>query len=155
VGNDNDADARRFEPHYAEVTAADQVQIYEDIMVGADNNLTTGLLTAVRFIKDNRLLPAGFEKRGVGQEIAPQGGAMDDADFTGGGDRIRYVVQVGQAQGPFRVDAELLFQPVSFRWASNLKQYNAPEPQRFTRYYDAMASGSATTVARTTVVAEP
>lgn len=55
-------------------------------MVGPDNVPTTGLLTAVRFIKDNRLLPAGFEKRKVDQEIAPQGGAMEDADFVGGRD---------------------------------------------------------------------
>ena len=149
TGNDNDADATRFEPHYTDVTQADQVQIYEDIMVGVDNMPTTGLLTAVRYIKDNRLLPAGFDKRSVGQEIAPQGGAMNDEDFAGGGDRIRYAVPLGQAQGPFRVEAELWFQPISFRWAANLKAYNAAEPQRFTRYYDAMSSGSATVIART------
>ena len=50
-------------------------------MVGQDGVPTTGLLTAVRFIKDNRLLPAGFEKRKVEQEIAPQGGAMDGRGF--------------------------------------------------------------------------
>jgi len=148
VGNDNDADPKRFEPHYVDVTQPDQVQIYEDIMVGVDGQPTTGLLTAVRFVKDNRLLPSGFNKRGVGQEIAPQGGAMDDQDFQGGGDTTRYAVAVDQARGPFRVDAELLFQPISFRWASNLKAYDAFEPRRFTRYYDAMAAGSATTIAR-------
>jgi hypothetical protein len=144
-GNDNDADAGRFEPHYTEITNADQVQIYEDIMVGANNVPTTGLLTAVRFIKDNRLLPKGFDKRAVEQEIAPQGEAMNDANFSGGGDKVRYVV-AANSQGPFQVDAELLFQPISYRWANNLKSYNAMEPQRFTRYYDAMSSGSAVTV---------
>ena len=117
-------------------------------MVGVDEVPTTGLLTAVRYIKDNRLLPTGFDKRSVAQDIAPQGGAMQDDDFTGGGDTVRYAVAVGQAQGPFRVEAELLFQPISFRWAANLKTYNAAETQRFTRYYDAMSSGSATIVAR-------
>ena len=148
TGNDNDADKARFEPHYAEITNADQVQIYEDIMVGPDNVPTTGLLTAVRFIKDNRLLPKGFDKTKVGQEIAPQGSAMNDADFTGGGDKIRYTVAVGNAQGPFQVEAELWFQPISFRWANNLKPYDAMEPQRFTRYYDAMSSGSAVMLVR-------
>ena len=148
IGNENDADANRFEPHHTEVTKSDQVQIYEDIMVGVDEVPTTGLLTAVRYIKDNRLLPTGFDKRSVAQDIAPQGGAMQDDDFTGGGDTVRYAVAVGQAQGPFRVEAELLFQPISFRWAANLKTYNAAETQRFTRYYDAMSSGSATIVAR-------
>jgi hypothetical protein len=149
-GNDNDADPARFEPHYTEITNGDQVQIYEDIMVGANNVPTTGLLTGVRFIKDNRLLPKGFNKRGVDQEIAPQGEAVNDADFTGGGDKIRYSVQVGNGQGPFQIEAELWFQPISYRWANNLKSYKAMEPQRFTQYYDAMASGSAVMLVRAT-----
>lgn len=150
VGNDNDEDPVRFEPHYTEVTQPAQVQIYEDIMVGANNVPTTGLLTAVRFIKDNRLLPAGFNKRSVTQDIAPQGGAMDDQDFTGGRDTVRYTVNVGTAQGPFTIDAEFWFQPISFRWANNLKSYDAFEPKRFTRYYDSMAGGSAVLLTKTT-----
>jgi hypothetical protein len=142
-GNDNDADPKRFESHYNEITSADQVQIYEDIMVDTNNVPTTGLLTAVRYIKDNRLLPAGFNKTAVEQEIATQGEATNDADFTGGRDRIRYSIPVGNAQGPFQVEAKLWFQPISYRWAENLRPYEAMEPQRFTRYYDAMSSGSA------------
>jgi hypothetical protein len=147
-GNDNDQDPNRFEPHYTEINSSDQVQIYEDIMVGANNMPTTGLLTAVRFIKDNRLLPKGFNKRGVEQEIAPQGEAMNDEDFSGGGDKIRYSVPLGDAQGPYQVDAEFLFQPISYRWANNLKPYDAKEPQRFLGYYNSMSSGSAVVVAR-------
>jgi hypothetical protein len=147
-GNDNDADASRFEPHYTEVNNRDQVQIYEDIMVGANNQVTTGLLTAVRFIKDNRLLPKGFNKGAVEQEIAPQGGAVTDADFTGGGDKIRYSFALGSAQGPYQVEAELWFQPISYRWANNLRPYNAMEPQRFLKYYEAMSSGSAVMLVR-------
>ena len=149
-GNDNDADPNRFEPHYTEINNPDQVQIYEDIMVGANNMPTTGLLTAVRFIKDNRLLPKGFDKRTAEQMIAPQGGAMNDADFMGGGDKIRYSVPLGNAQGPYQVEAEFWFQPISYRWANNLKPYNAMEPQRFTGYYDAMSSGSGVMLVRAT-----
>jgi hypothetical protein len=152
TGNDNDADATRFEPHHTEVTLADQVQIYEDIMVGADGVPTTGLLTAVRFVKDNRLLPAGFDKRKVDREIAPQGEAMNDDDFLGGRDTVRYAVPVANAQGPFRVEAELWFQPISYRWAANLLKYAAPEPERFTRFYAAMSSGSAVMLVRATAV---
>ena len=149
-GNDNDADAARFEEHYSEITNPDQVQIYEDIMVGVNNVPTTGLLTAVRFIKDNRLLPKGFNKRAVDAEIAPQGAAVADDNFVGGSDKIRYTVNAGTAQGPFQVEAEMWFQPISYRWATNLKSYNAMEPQRFTRYYDSMSSGSGVMLARAT-----
>jgi len=148
TGNDNDADKTHFEPHYTEINTTDQVQIYEDIMVGPDNVPTTGLLTALRFIKDNRLLPNGFDKRKVEQEIAVQGAAVTDPDFVGGGDKVRYSVFVGNAQGPFQVEAEFWFQPISYRWANNLKPYRAMEPQRFTRYYDAMSTGSAVLLAR-------
>lgn len=145
-GNDNDADPLRFEPHYEEINNPDQVQIYEAIMVGANSVPTTGLLTAVRYIKDNRLLPKGFLKGEVDDEIATQGGAVNDADFIGGSDKIRYAVPLGGAEGPYRIDAELWFQPISYRWANNLKPYNAMEPERFTTYYEAMASGSAVMV---------
>jgi hypothetical protein len=147
-GNDNDADAARFEPHYAEIASPDQVQIYEDIMVGADGVPTTGLLRAVRFVKDNRLLPKGFDKRAVDAEIAPQGAAMDDADFTGGRDTVRYRIDTGGAPGPFVVAAELWFQPVSYRWANNLRPYKAMETERFVRYYDAMAPSSGLLIGR-------
>src|SRR5262245_9086423 len=145
-GNDNDADATRFEPHYTEVNNRDQVQIYEDIMVGANNQVTTGLLTAVRFVKDNRLLPKGFNKTMVDQEIAPQGGAVTDADFTGGGDKVRYSVGLGDSQGPYQVVAELWFQPISSRRANQRRPHTAIEPQHFTTYYDAISSVAAVTL---------
>lgn len=149
TGNDNDADALKFEPHYAQITRADQVQIYESVMADSAGLPTTGLLNAVRFVKDNRLLPRGFDKRTADAEIAPQGEAAMDENFIGGEDRIRYSINVGNASGPLHVSAELLYQPTAFRWANNLRKYNAPEPNRFVSYYDAMAGGSAVVIART------
>src|SRR5207237_466186 len=73
VGNDNDADPKRFEPHYAEITNSEQVQIYEDILGGPDNQVTTSLLTGVRYLKDNRLLPKGFDKATKDNDIAVVG----------------------------------------------------------------------------------
>jgi len=92
--------------------------------------------------KDNRLLPHGFNKQKASRDIAVHGAASDDADFTAGGDRIRYSIATGGSQSPFRFEAELWFQPVAYRWAANLRPYDAAETHRFTRYYDAMALGS-------------
>ena len=128
-GNDNDADASRFEPHYNVITSAGQVQIYESIMADRAGAVTTGLLNAVRYVKDNRLLPRGFNKNTADKDIAVHGGAAEDPDFSDAGDRIRYSVATGDAEGPYQVEAELWFQPVSFRWAENLRQYEAPEPR--------------------------
>jgi hypothetical protein len=147
-GNDNDADGARFEPHHTEIRNADEVQIYEPIMVDPDGRVTTGLLTGVRYIKDNRLLPLGFDKTLAHADIAVLGEAASDTDFTGGGDRVRYVVNVGGATGPLTIEATLRFQPIGFRWARNLAGYKAPEPERFLRYYDAAANRSSEMIAR-------
>jgi hypothetical protein len=56
-GNDNDADPSRFEPHYMEITSSDQAQIYESVMGNPGGSPTTALLSAVRYLKDNRILP--------------------------------------------------------------------------------------------------
>ena len=147
-GNDNDADGSTFEPHYTEISSGDQVQIYESIIGDASGRVTTGLLTGVRYLKDNRLLPHGFDKRTAEPDIAVHGAAVNDADFTGAGDRVRYSIGVANAQGPFTVEAELLYQPIGWRWANNLKAYDkAAEPRRFTGYYDAMAASATTTLA--------
>jgi hypothetical protein len=148
-GNDNDADQSKFEPHYTEIRGGDEVQIYESILGDANGAVTTGLLTGVRYLKDNRLLPRGFDKRTAEPDIAVHGAAVNDGDFTGAGDRVRYSIGVADAQGPFTVEAELLYQPIGYRWANNLKAYDkAAEPRRFTGYYDSMADSSTSVLAR-------
>jgi hypothetical protein len=148
AGNDNDLDAARFEPHYAEISDAGQVQIYEAILSDSNGRVTTGLLSAVRYLKDNRVLPRGFDKKTAGTDIAVAGEALADADFGCGADRIRYSIGLANTQGPFRVEAELCYQPIGYRWAMNLKNYDAEEPKRFTRYYQTAASSSTVVVAR-------
>ena len=81
-GNDNDVDPRRYEPHYEQITQSDQVQIYEPILGDRSGTPTTGLLTATQYLKDNRLLPRGFEKSTAPAEIAVYGLAANDADFS-------------------------------------------------------------------------
>ena len=46
VGNDNDLDAARYEPHYTIIESPEQVQIYEAIMGDAEGQVTTPLLSA-------------------------------------------------------------------------------------------------------------
>ena len=147
-GNDNDRNPRAFEPHYDQIAREEEVQIYEAIMVDPDGTVTTGLLEAIRFTKDNRILPKGFTKGDVPEDVAVQGRAAGDGDFTGSGDRVRYSVDVAGAEGPFSVQAELWYQPISYRWAHNLEQQDAEEIDRFVRYYESMSESSGTILAR-------
>jgi hypothetical protein len=64
---------------------------------------------------------------------------------------VRYIVDVAGRQGPFRVDVELRYQPIAFRWAQNLKAYDAVETRRFVEWFDAMSAGSSTVLARTSL----
>ena len=62
-GNDAVEGPLDFEPHYETITSPDQVQIYEPIMLKqATEAVTYTLLRAYEYAKDNRLLPAGFDK---------------------------------------------------------------------------------------------
>jgi len=111
--------------------------------------VTTGLLKGVGYLKDNRLLPDGFDKQTADHDIAVVGDAFQDPAFTAGTDRIRYSAPLGAASGPFTIEAELWYQPIGFRWANNLKPYNqAEEPRRFNTYFDSMQSSSAAVLVR-------
>lgn len=147
-GNDGDEDAGRFEPHYARITQADQVQIYESILGDPAGRPTTGLLTAIRYLKDNRLLPRGFDKDTAPADVAVYGEAGQDGDFMGGGDRVAYDVPATGAG--LSVAVELRYQPIGFRWAKTLAGYRAPESDRFAGYYAAMAGEASVVVARWT-----
>jgi len=147
-GNDNDADPARFEPHYREIKSSDEVQIYEPILKDEAGKVTTGLALGVGYLKDNRLLPSGFRKETADKDIAVVGDAADDPNFTDAGDLVRYSIPLGDAQGPFHIDAELWYQPIGFRWAHNLIPYQAAETRRLIGYYESMSSDTAIVLAR-------
>jgi len=122
------------------------VQIYESIMGTPDGATTTGLLQATQYLKDNRLLPRGFDKQTAAPEIAVVGAAAADADFAGAGDRVQYRIPMS---GSGAIEVELRYQSIGYRWAHNLAAYDAPEPRRFVGYYTDQAASSSVVVART------
>jgi hypothetical protein len=152
-GNDNDTDAAHFEPHYREITSSDQVQIYEPILGDQSGKVTTGLSNAVGYLKDNRLLPAGFKKENAEKDIAVTGDAADDPNFTDAGDLVRYSVPLNEARGPLQIDVELWYQPIGYRWAHNLAAYDSAETHRFVKYYEANPADTAIILAHATAIA--
>jgi hypothetical protein len=155
AGNDNDGDGTRFEPHFRQIRSSDQVQIYEAVMGTEKGAVTTGLLSAVSYLKDNRILPRGFDKATAPGDVAVHGEAIGDSDFNAGQDRVQYSIDVTKAQGPLAIEVQLWYQSIAYRWAQNLRAYRAVEPERFVSYYDQMASESAIMLARAASMAKP
>jgi hypothetical protein len=136
VGNDADNFAGQFEPHYDVINSADQVQIYEAITHDSANQLTYTFLSAAGYLKDNRLLPAGFDKASADPDIAVYGAAAADQNFTGGSDTVTYQIDISGAQLPVQFSARLLYQTVGRRFMEDLRLDTTAEVQRFTEYYD-------------------
>ena len=155
AGNDNDRDGARFEPHYREIRSGDEVQIYEAIMGTDTRAVTTGLLSAVSYLKDNRLPPRGFDKSTAPDDVAVRGDALADPDFSAGEDLVRYSIDTTGARGPFTIEVQLWYQSIAYRWAENLRAYRAAEPQRFVSYYEQIAPASAVMLTRTSRTVEP
>ena len=138
--NANDIDATPFEPHYLDISTPDQVQIYETILQDDSGAVTTGLLYAANYAKDNRLLPNGFDLANASADIAVRGLAANDVDFIGGGDTTQYTIAIDPAKGPFTVTAKLLYQSIGYRWAQNLAPYATTETDEFLGYYNAVSN---------------
>jgi hypothetical protein len=67
---------------------------------------------------------------------------------------VHYVVEVSGG-GSYTVDVELRYQSIAYRWAHNLRGYDAPEPKRFVSYYEATSAGSSIVVVKTSARVEP
>ena len=136
VGDDGD-EKMLHEPHYELITRPDQVQIYESIMQNSDGQVTHTLLRAAGYIKDNRLLPRGFDKKTAAPDILVRGEAAADGNFIGGSDLVTYQIPIGGHTGPFTITAELLYATISYSFMQDLDRDAAlPLVGRFVRYYD-------------------
>jgi hypothetical protein len=137
-GNDNDQDPTKYEPHYIELVQPDQVQIYESILLDSEGQVTTGLMRANEYAKDNRLLPRGFKFDVLLPEITVKGRASEDPDFSDGSDRVQYAFDLGESSGPYTLTIELLYQSIGYRWVENLDAFSATEVERFLGNYNAV-----------------
>ena len=149
-----DEDNSTYEPHYQTITRADQVQVYEPIMANTDGEVTHTLLRAASYLKDNRLLPVGFDKSTAPADVAVHGTAAEDADFVGGSDRLRYEVPVGKADR-YQVQVRLRYQTLSFGHIQDLlADDHLPEVATFKTYFE-QASIRAETLSEDRRVARP
>lgn len=121
VGIATDGDSRTYELHHDVISSSEQVQVYEAIMADTADQVTHTLMNATRYVKDNRLLPAGFDKVSAADDIRTRGLAMNDGNFDAGGDEIEYRVAVGSA-AELSVSATLVYQPLAYGHLQDLFQ---------------------------------
>ena len=62
-------------------------------------------MSAERWVKDNGLLPGGFDQNRADERVRVHGSAESDASFNAGGDGVRFRVGVSPSAGPFTVTA--------------------------------------------------
>ena len=140
VGVDGDHDPDSFERHFDFIYRPNQVQVCEAVMGNTDGQVAHTLLEASDYLKDNRLLPAGFNKTKVPGEIAVHGHAETDANFNYAWDTVRYSVKLpeGNPGDVFSVEAALRSQPLSHAQLIDLfPDEDEPAVARFRRMYEA------------------
>ncbi|WP_428353889.1 multiheme c-type cytochrome [Methyloprofundus sp.] len=133
---DSDRNAGFYEPHYDVIESAEQVQVYEAVMQDHEDNITYTLLRAKSYIKDNRLLPKGFDKQTVPNKIQVQGLAAEDKDFIGGSDTLRFALKNMPGQ-EYSIEAELIYQTLGYAFAQDLFSDQAIEVSRFKQMFNA------------------
>ena len=140
-GNAADQDPTAWEPHYDLITLPDQVQTYEPIMRTFEGGVTYTLLRAYEYVKDNRLLPEGFDKGTADPDIAVRGLAAADGNFQGGSDQVVYEIDIGGLTGTLRVTAKLLYQTLSYPFVTDFADdAGVPLVDQFMGMYDAAAN---------------
>jgi len=87
-------------------------------------------------VKDNRLLPAGFDKGSASDDIAVYGRAFDDENFIGGSDQVAYEINVASANGMLNITVELLYQTLSYLFVTDLATTETELVNRFIGMYD-------------------
>lgn len=115
---------QQFQPHFwlnNPLTCEDQVQIYEELSVNPEGQLTTSFLALDRKVKENRLQPKGQSPVGPNAaELAPVGtctpaGALCDPNYTdgSGSNTVSYVVALNaKTSAAASVRATLYYQAI-------------------------------------------
>ncbi len=101
-----------------------------------DGRPTTYLTKMVGKLKDNRLLPKGWQKTGPHVEDTAPVGTETDLDFVGGRDTVQFRIPYEGQSGGLRIVAWLNYQSVPPVWVDALRSVESEQTRRFVRMYD-------------------
>jgi hypothetical protein len=135
-----------YQPHYKTIREQTQVQIYEELVQDAKGKFTTSFIHRDIEVKDNRLLPIGWTKKGPSSDIPhdyieatfPKGGAADDPQYMDGKgtDTVTYeiVLPKGVEADNVEVQATLYYQSIP-PYYLNMRFTTAPQGEATRRLY--------------------
>jgi hypothetical protein len=99
------------QPHRSMISRPEQVMIYQAATQDNESRPTTSLLRAAGYVKDNRILPAGFDPS-RGTQIGPVGVA-GDAGFLPGSHQVRYEIALRRGVTAARIQVEAVYQSIN------------------------------------------
>jgi hypothetical protein len=132
-----------YEKHYNEITDANQVQIYQAVMVDLKGKSTFSLLKADKYVKDNRIPPAGFTTKFVSYDSSKIfGDALDDINFNkdangnegSGSDIVTY--KIPNISSGYTVNVEVLYQSLDPLMLDYFKTYESNNISLFITMYN-------------------
>jgi hypothetical protein len=102
--------ASGVEPHRSVIARPEQAMIYQAVTGDAAGRPTTSLLRAASYLKDNRILPVGFDSARE-PRVAPVG-TSQDLGFRPGSHRVRYEITLPPGASPARIRVQALYQSI-------------------------------------------
>lgn len=131
-----------FEFHHDTISSAQQVQIYEAVLGNTQNEVTTILLEAAQYLKDNRIPPMGFvNNQSYDSLIAITGKAADDVNFNmtnegsqgSGSDQVTYSFSFTGDRLKYII--EICYQPIKPNYSDHISTSSTDESELFTQMY--------------------
>ena len=137
----------KFEPHHEVISSADQVQIYQAVMGDVDGEPTYTLMRASGYLKDNRLVPAGYLETGpMAERTKIIGRARLDENFNkaagkqgSGTDQVAYEIRVDRSGFPLDITTRLLYQTLPPRFIRDLLGDKTAAGERLAGMYSEMS----------------
>jgi hypothetical protein len=123
--------------HQRAIADPDDRVAWEGVLADAAGAPTWRLTRGAGWWKDNRLLPAGWDSAHPDAPGTEPVGVADDPDFLPGSDAVDLAVPLTGA-GPWTVRAEVVYQPVSARWAAELFAVQTPETAALSLWWAAL-----------------
>jgi hypothetical protein len=145
-----------FQPHFwanssnsNNITTDDQVQIYEELVQDPQGQLTTSFLSLNNKVKDNRILPLGWNSAGPHADVTgPAGGAQSDPSYQGtnvcGCSVVRYrpALTASQLAAAKTVVVTLYYQSIPPSYLEQRQaDANGPDTQRLKMFTDQLPVG--------------